>query len=304
MIAEAERLQRVFERVGDDEGASAAELLAVMGLFVSGRAAEAAARAQLVLAASEGSLLNQLEAARWIGASSVWGPTPTSEAIRILREADGRGDLPGAGLGAARMLYLQGRIDEARDAVEQAAGVLRERGDRIMLAQADEARAGIAEIEGNIAEAVRLHRASYEAKTATGDVGFASTTAVNVALVLILAGKWDEAAEFAAIAVETSSFDDIASQAGGRIAMARVVAHRGDQQKAEALANEAVAIVEATDYLDWYADVLVQVGHVLMEDGKRGEAVAALHQARELYQRKEAPVRVEKVDRLLAAWSP
>jgi tetratricopeptide (TPR) repeat protein len=201
------------------------------------------------------------------------------------------------------MLMLQGHLDESREETERAAALLRARGDQIMLSQADEVRAELALLNGDVREGIRLHQASYEGKTSTGDRGFASTTAVNVALALIRAEEWDEAARFATIAFETSSFDDIASQAGGKVALARVLAHRGEQGTAETLANEAVGIMEATDYLDWHGDIRVQRAHILAEGGKRDEALEDLEQARELYTRKEAPVRVAEVDRLMALWS-
>ena len=249
VLAEAERLRDQFERMGDDEGAGQAELMAAMAAFMTGRAGEATSRARDVLAVSESSLMNQLEAARWIGASSVWGPSPTSETIRIIREGGVQLDLPGAGLGLARMLLLQGNLDEAREETERAARCLRERGDRIMLAQADDVRGELALLDGDVREAIRRHQASYEGKTSTWrrlrvhDRGKCRVCAHPGRGV-------GRGGRFATIAFETSSFDDIASQAGGKVAMARVLAHRGEQGTAETLANEAVVIMEATDYLD------------------------------------------------------
>jgi len=302
LLAEAERLREVFTSLRDQEGAAQAELTASMALFIMGRAGEAVERARRVHDRPGATALNQLEAARWVGAASVYGPTPTSEAIQVIRESHQDVALPGREIGIARLLVMQGRSVEAREALDRAEVSIREAGDRLTLSQIDEVLGEIARVEGDVDEAVTRLRRSYDAKVALGDRGFASTTAVNLAGALVLKGDWEEAATYAAIAVETSAADDIASQGGGKAVMARVLAHRGDQEAAEMLAGQAVNVMAATDYLDWHAQVLVHQAHVLKAGGQTAEALDALSQAAALYRRKEVPVDLAETERLIAEW--
>jgi hypothetical protein len=56
--------------------------------------------------------------------------------------------------------------------------------------------------------------------------------------------------------------------------------------EAEALAREAVGIIERTDGLDYQGDALCDLAEVLALAGKPEEATAALAQALERYERK------------------
>ncbi len=139
--------------------------------------------------------------------------------------------------------------------------------------------------------------------TATGDRSFASTFAADLSLVLLDLHQDEEAWRFATIAIETSSSDDVMSQAVGRAGQARVLSRRGDHDAAEAVANEAVGIVQRTDYLDRTGDVLVHLAWVLRESGKADDALAAARQALTLYKRKGATLLVERTQRLIDDWT-
>lgn len=80
--------------------------------------------------------------------------------------------------------------------------------------------------------------------------------------------------------------DDFASQASWRMAQARVLADRGQVEEALRLADEAVAINEATDYLSWQGDGLEVKGMVLETAGRDDEAAAAYEQALDRFERK------------------
>ena len=65
-----------------------------------------------------------------------------------------------------------------------------------------------------------------------------------------------------------------------------MLARRGEHAEAERLAREAVAIGEGTDALNWQGDAYADLAEVLLLGGKADEAVAALEQALERYERK------------------
>jgi predicted ATPase/class 3 adenylate cyclase len=303
ILAEAEELRDTFRALGDREGEDQAELVAAMSLFFLGRAAEAAARAHAIVEAPDVTPLNFADGQRWEGAASVFGPSPTSVTIAMIRSRQEHEPAPGSDLGLARMLTLQGRYDEARESAQVAARSLEQLGDRMLLSQVEEIVGMIALAAGDLEEASLRLRSSYDAKVAMGDVGFSSTTAVNLAEARLASGDWLEAERFAAIAIDTSATDDIASQSGGKAILGRVHAHRGDVDAAEALAAEAEAIMAATDYLDWHATVLVHQAHVLRQAGKTDEAAESLAEAEELYRRKEATAEVARVEKLRGEWS-
>ncbi len=66
----------------------------------------------------------------------------------------------------------------------------------------------------------------------------------------------------------------------------KVLARRGEHGEAERLAREAVALGEPTDYLDAKGDTFADLAEVLLLGGKGDQAVAALQQALEIYERK------------------
>ncbi|MGH2462773.1 MAG: hypothetical protein ACRDFZ_03995, partial [Candidatus Limnocylindria bacterium] len=300
---EAERLREVLAGLGDDTGASLAELVAAWSLFTLGRAGEASARTRAALD-RPGSVGPWLREARiQIGAAAVFGPTPSDEAIRLIEDRMRLGYEPGADLGIGRMLTVQGAFDEAKECFARAARGLEELGDRFLLTEADAGQGQIALLLGDTAAAVQHFRQSYDRKIALGDRGYASTTAVGLATALLADGDLDEAWRYATIARESSANDDISSQAGGRGVQARVLSARGKHGEAEDVAREAKTMMEPTDYLLAHGEVLVHLAHVLGESGKKDEAVAAAREAVVLYEQKRATIYVDQTKRLIEEWS-
>ena len=306
-IAEAERLGQILARVGDQASARLADAMASFLLFAMGRAAEAKERAQALVALGPGHEEWQREARMVRGASSVWGPVPAEEAIAMLQaqidESVGEIWVRGANVAIARLLMMQGRFDEARERNAAARAVFEDLGSQMRIIDTVVGEGEIERFRGRADLAVPLIRQGYDLMTATGDRAFASTLAVSLAEALLDVGDDAEALRFGAIARETSSSDDVMSQAGGRAIQARAISRRGDHTAAEALAREAEAIMAATDYLSIHGDVLVHLAHVLRESGKLDEAVAAAREATALYERKGATFFAERTHRLIDEWT-
>lgn len=201
------------------------------------------------------------------------------------------------------MLAYLGRFPEAMASIARGRERISELGDRIMLANVESAAGAVSLLSGDVAEAIRSLQLSYEGKVATGDRGFASTSAAELAEAYLEDKDLAHAWEYATIARETSARDDIASQAAGRQIQARVLSARAEHAEAEVLAREAVAIMERSDYLAYHADASVHLAHVLHAAGKADEAVAAARAAVELYDRKGATFVVERTRKLIADWS-
>jgi class 3 adenylate cyclase/tetratricopeptide (TPR) repeat protein len=306
-LRNAERLAAILARVGDEAGARLAEAWAAFLLFAMGHAGEATRRAQPLVELGEGAELWWREARMARGASMVFGPMPIEEAIPAIQaqfeRMAPRGPLLGAYLALARLRALQGSLAEARELVANARAGFEELGNRQQVAATIGVAGQIEHLAGNLAEGARLGRESYEAMTAIGDRSFASTVAVELGEVLLDLGDDDEAMRFATIARDTSSTDDVASQAGGRALQARVLSHRGEHEAAESLARESTAIMGRTDYLDQHARSLVHLARVLRDVGKADEAVAAAREALTLYEQKGATLFVERTRRLIDEWT-
>ena len=302
-FAEVERQGAILARVGDEAGARLAEAGAAWLLFAMGRAGEASHRAGALVDLGGGDEDWLGQARQSWGASLVWGPTPVEDAISMI-EAQQKVHLEvGANRGLSRLRALQGRFTEALELIAIARAAQEDLGNRHQVVSSISAEGEIQYQAGNLEEAARLIRESYDGMIATGDRSFASTVAAELSLVLFDLRQDDEAWRYATVARDTSSSDDVISQAGGRAVQARILSRRGEHDAAEELAKEAVEIMADTDYLAQHAEVLVHQANLLRESGKADEALAAAREGLALYERKGATYWVERTQRLIDDWS-
>jgi tetratricopeptide (TPR) repeat protein len=119
-----------------------------------------------------------------------------------------------------------------------------------------------------------------------------SDAAVLVARALFEQGRLDEAEHFARVSEEVTKSDDVATQMEWRAVRARVLAARGDRAGAELLSRQAVALGEATDYLEFRAYALLALAEAVSD--RPDEAVTCVERAIRLYERKESVVGVER----------
>ncbi len=119
-----------------------------------------------------------------------------------------------------------------------------------------------------------------------GERAFRSTMAATLALVILEQGRDEEAEDLAEVSARLAASGDLLTQIRWRRVRARVLARRAEIQAAEALAREAVAIAEATDFVNDRADALIDLSHVLEASRRCDEAVAAASEALHLYELK------------------
>src|SRR5262249_38693147 len=74
------------------------------------------------------------------------------------------------------------------------------------------------------------------------DRGLLATTTAMLAQAVYAQGRLDEAADLCAVAAEAGADDDIVTQVIWRGVQAKVLAHRGEGERARMLAEEAVAL--------------------------------------------------------------
>ena len=134
--------------------------------------------------------------------------------------------------------------------------------------------------------------AAYEA---IGEAGFNSTICGLLAQTLCDQGRFEEANTFAERSRTLTAEDDFASQGLWRMARARVLAASGAFEEALRLADEAVEIMEGTDYLVYQADGHEVRGQVLLAAGRGDDAREAYEEALDRYERKGNVVAAARV---------
>ena len=230
------------------------------------------------------------------------GTTPVSGLLAWLDENE-----PRAGrdhwLRATRAcgLAMLGRFDEARAILDETRAELAERGGGPQLASLTGMESAEVELlAGDPAAAAELGAEGCRLLEELGEQGFLSTAAGTLAQALYALDRLEEADAWAGRAAELGASDDAFTQLLWRQVRAKALARRGEHAEAERLAREAVAIGEATDFLNGQGDANADLAEVLLLTGKPDEAAAALEQALERYERKGNRVSAERVQTRLA----
>jgi tetratricopeptide (TPR) repeat protein len=181
---------------------------------------------------------------------------------------------------------MAGRFEEASAALDRALQLFGELGDPVRGTIARQIDGEAFRLQGRYDEAERLFREMIETLDAVGEKGFNSTVSGLLALTLCDLERYDEAGAYASRCRDMAAEDDLASQAAWRMALTRVLAHRGEFDDALRLADEAIAINDRTDYPVWQGDGLEVRGIVLEAAGRGDNARAAYEEAIDRYERK------------------
>ena len=153
--------------------------------------------------------------------------------------------------------------------------------------------AEIEELAGRPDEAVSMLRWAYDTLVEMGAASVTATIAAFLADALCLVGRYDEAEEVSRVS-EDAPESDVVTQVLWRTARARAIVHR-DRKTAEALAREALATAQATDYPDLEARALLSVAEVV---GAGEEASAPARRSQASLRRRRATSRRLPVCRL------
>jgi class 3 adenylate cyclase/tetratricopeptide (TPR) repeat protein len=304
---ELERVAAVLERARDEVGLAHALSYVGRTRFYAGHcaAAEEAYDRATELARRHGLRREERDWHRWQAAAKRFGPTRAGEAIAFLEELIARAaregmPIPDSNLLRAALIGMQGDIDAARALVRETAPVALELG--VVASGIVGMEGGYVELlAGSPGEAVRLQRGAWERYAAIGETGFRSTIGTMLAEALAACGD-DPGAEAVLAEVETfAAPGDFDAQVRLRWVRATILARRGEFDKAERLARDAVEIVDRTDYVDAAADAHSALGSVLDAAGRPKEAAAERRAALDLYRRKGNLVRAAQIRERLAA---
>jgi ATP/maltotriose-dependent transcriptional regulator MalT len=240
------------------------------------------------------------------------GPTHADEAARRCRAIHARaeGD-PYTQAWVDSMLAvieaMRGAPEEGRRRSARAKQTFQELGLTVTLAVVD-MYAGMVELISHDAVAVeREIRPGYDALSEMGERAALSTMAAMLARAVYLQGRYEEAETLTTVSREAASEDDIVSQVKWRGVLATVLARRGDADRAEALAREAVALASPTDFPLLQGHALEELAEVLELNGRADEAAAVLDEAVRTHEAKgdtaSAAAARSRLDALAAARS-
>lgn len=303
VIRRSQNLLATFEEHGDERGAERATIELAGHHFFAGRArlSEQIVTTRIARYPPGEAPLALIE---WAAPPLFWGPTAVDEAIAAIAKL--LGDTPNRVAETQRLRYLGalrglvGDFEEGRRMLHRSIAIDEELGRRAhALATAGHLLGPFELLAEDQAEAERVLVDAYEGMSATGDLGFSSTVACSLAESYVELGRFDEAEQYARIARETSSPDDIEAQSHGRSVGARVLAARGELEAAERMAREAVEIAEQTDYLTLRGTTLSDLAEVLLAAGRREEATGALRRALGNFEAKGATVLANRTRRRL-----
>ena len=238
----------------------------------------------------------------WRAACCLVGTTPVSGVLSWLDENEpGHGRDPWTRAPRAQALAMLGRFDEARAILTESRAMLADRGAALMLAGATRVSGEVELLADDPAAAAELGTEACRLFSELGEKGYLSTAAGCLAQALYGVDRLEEAEAWAGRAAELGASDDATTGLLWRQVRAKVLARRGEHAEAEQLAHEAIAIGEATDFLNGQGDGYADLAEVLLLGGKRVDAAAALEQALERYERKGNVVSADRTRARLEA---
>ncbi len=300
-LEEVGELVDIFERLRDDEGLADALCVLARLWFYSGRCAEAeAGYARAVeLARRLGDRRREREALDWLLGAKRFGPTPATALLEYMGEViEANVNEPrlvsSAQVMSASATAMQGRFAEARMLVTEGGSMAANMGIVPELSAKQEG-ALVELLAGDARAAAETARLAWDRLGAIGETGFRSTTGGILAEALAATGEDEQAEAILDQVSRLAQADDIDPQIRLRMLRARLLAKRGELAEAERLAREAVAIVDATDYIDLGGDAHLALGDVLAAAGRDDEAASELRAALERYERKGNLVRAGQV---------
>jgi class 3 adenylate cyclase/tetratricopeptide (TPR) repeat protein len=272
-LESAAEAREVFARAGDGEGLGEAWALIAQVHWMGCRAADTLAAAQEA-ATQPG--VGTSRKYMWLVGPLAHGPFPPEDVRRrlavLLEHDDSRFLRAAERLVETALLRYEGRFDESLAAWAEGDLIFGELGLDIIRRVLSAERAFVAHARGDLEDAARLFRETYDSLGELAEAGFRSTIAIQFGQVLYELGQLDEAERLAFEGEEMGGPDDLTNLAIGPALRARIAADRGDLVTAEQLAQRAAALVEPADMpvlrtVTWNA-----LAYVLRAQGRVAEA--------------------------------
>jgi DNA-binding SARP family transcriptional activator len=298
--------QVVLASRGDDIGQCRAWCLYALTEWTEGqaRAADGAWRRAAGHARRADDRRELFEALCWRASAAVFGPTPVPEAIR--RCEDIRDQVAGSPVALAVTLHplgslhaMTGEFETARRLIREGNEILGELGRMQSAVSHHEALVEL--LGGRPAAAEQRLRLGYDKLEPMGERGLLATTAAMLAQALYEQGRYEEAAAQCDVSEAAAPQEDFVTHAMWRGVRAKLLARAGRPEAAEALARDALGLIERTDLLTHQGDARLDLADVLRLAGRADEAGEAARGALGLYERKGNLVSAQRAGLRLAS---
>jgi class 3 adenylate cyclase/tetratricopeptide (TPR) repeat protein len=299
----AEEALPLLERLGDHYGECRAWSLYAQAAWLQGYVARAddawgRAAASARRAGGERELFGILG---WRATAAVLGPMPVDDAI--LR-CEGLRDLVDASPVTVALMVnplaslhaMRGEFDVAERLVGEANATLHQLGSAGWVSHHE---ALVRLLAGQPALAERPLRAGLDRLSSVHDSAMLATTTAMLAQALYAQGRLREADELCRQSARAGGVDDIVTQVIWRGVKAKILARQDRGDEAEAIAREAVALVEPTDLLSHHADAMLDLAEVLRASTRMEESNRAVRTGLSLYEEKGNTVGAARARSLL-----
>jgi tetratricopeptide (TPR) repeat protein len=218
-------------------------------------------------------------------ASLMYGTRPVSELMAELDRADDDDLDPGGVYRFYRrmirlvLLAYEDRFDEVHQMLAELEDGAKTVRARWVLAHFDFMQVLTHLVLGDDAALEQVTRRMITEMESAGELSLLSTLAPILGEVMVRRGELDEAWSLAETGRLLAMAEDADSQAQWRSIEATVWATRGQHVEAQRLADEAVALMETTQHVDWIAQTFVTRARIHELAGRSGEAVEDLDRA-------------------------
>ncbi|MGA7989776.1 MAG: adenylate/guanylate cyclase domain-containing protein [Candidatus Dormiibacterota bacterium] len=233
------------------------------------------------------------------------GPTPAMEALHWLETAESASPIyePLLAVWRAEILASIRLYEEGRALLDVTVEQVRERGMMTLAAIAMQSAWRIETLAGDLAGAERVARSGIEGLEHLGERAWLSTQECQLAETLYALGRFDEAEEWTARALEHGGAGDVLTQTMGLQVRARLLARRGDISAALSLAEHADGMARSTQAPLVQGDAALARAEVLHLAGRPIESEAELRRAIGCYEQKGFVAYVDYARELAAAWA-
>ena len=301
LVTTAKEALPVFERLEDDEGLAQALWLIALADWNRcrvGRAEELLERA-LVHAERADDRHWRERITTMYGLSTVSGPTQAEDALRrcaelLDRTRGARGTEALLTAYSAVLEAMRNRFDAGREKAARGSSILEDLGLRITAAGSCYFAARVELLADEPDRAEEIARSALDTLETLGETVNSAVVATLLAESLCRQGRFDEAYTATETSERLAWPDDFHAQVGWRAARAQAYSGRGEAQRGEELAREAIALLEGADDLDLRGDAFVALGTTL-SGAERRDAYA---EAVVLYEAKGNLASAERVRRL------
>ncbi len=308
VVRQAEPLIATFEQAGDDRLlAKAWELLAWAPWFHCRAAATVDALERAIEHARRaGDARTEAQSLNLSIGAAFFGPMPAADAIRLCEEILGnplqqQRNRASALRALAGLKAMVGAFGEARELVEAHKAIVQELGLRVNAAAAAETYGIVEMLAGDAAAAERELATGYALLDEIGETQNFPDLAAKLADALYVQGRDDRALDLSEVSEAATAPDDRSAGVQWRAVRAKLLARRGELAAAEALAREAVALADETDFTVLRGDAFMDLADVLLTAGRETESTAFAKQALKLYEQKGNVVAAERARRILDA---